>query len=239
LSLPLRSSGALQSAPQAAAQVLREAIIAGELKGGDRILEQKWSERLGIGQPTLREAMRELEHQGLLRRTTQRGTFVAVLSPDDYRQILEVRIPLEAMAVSRAAKRITPELEAELSSIVEAMAGIEHDSDVKRFHDCDVMFHRTIWKAADNRYLEELLETITFRLFVFSIVGRWPESPGFEPERHASIEQHQGILDGIRTGDPERARMAFIQSTVVYWNKQYGLLLDESDLMRGFLSMDG
>jgi DNA-binding GntR family transcriptional regulator len=218
---------------------LREAIIAGELKGGDRILEQKWSERLGIGQPTLREAMRELEHQGLLRRTTQRGTFVAVLSPDDYRQILEVRIPLEAMAVGRAAKRITPELEAELASIVEAMAGIEHDSDVKRFHDCDVMFHRTIWKAADNRYLEELLETITFRLFVFSIVGRWPESPDFEPERHASIEQHQGILDGIRTGNPERARTAFIQSTVVYWNKQYGMLLDEDDLMRGFLTLNG
>ena len=49
----------VQSAPQAAAQALREAIISGELKGGDRILEQKWSAQLGIGQPTLREALRE------------------------------------------------------------------------------------------------------------------------------------------------------------------------------------
>jgi DNA-binding GntR family transcriptional regulator len=239
LSQLLRASGALQSAPQAAAQVLREAIITGELKGGDRILEQKWANRLGIGQPTLREAMRELEHQGLLRRTTQRGTFVSVLSPDDYRQILEVRIPLEAIAVGRAAKRLTPELEAELSAIVTAMANIEHDSDVKSFHDCDVMFHRTIWKAADNPYLEQLLETITFRLFVFSVVGRWPESPEFEPERHASIEQHQGILDGILSRDPERARQAFVENTVGYWKKQYEISLDETELMRGILSLDG
>jgi DNA-binding GntR family transcriptional regulator len=237
LSLPLRSSGALQSAPQAAAQVLREAIIAGELKGGDRILEAQWSTRLGIGQPTLREAMRELEHQGLLRRTTQRGTFVTVLSPDDYRQILEVRIPLEAMAISRAANRMTPKLEKELSDIVKAMESTEQGSDVKRFHDCDVMFHRAVWKASDNRYLEELLETITFRLFVFSIVGRWPESPDFEPERHAAVEQHQEILEGLLSGDPERARLGFIQSTVVYWNRQYGLSLDEDELKQGVIAL--
>src|ERR1700748_1150475 len=84
----------LQTAPQAAAQALREAIISGELKGGDRILEQKWSLHLGIGQPTLREALRELEQQGLLRKLPQRGTYVAQLSPEDYRRILEVRIPL-------------------------------------------------------------------------------------------------------------------------------------------------
>src|ERR1700686_5245113 len=89
----------IQTAPQAAAQAIRESIISGELRGGDRMIEQEWAERLGIGQPTLREALHELEHQGLLRKTPQRGTYVAQLSPEDFRLIQEVRIPLEAIAV--------------------------------------------------------------------------------------------------------------------------------------------
>ncbi len=221
---------ALPSAPQAAAQTLREAIISGELKGGERILEQKWSRMLGIGQPTLREAMRELEHQGLLRKTPQRGTFVAELSPDDYRQILEVRIPLEAMAVALAAAHLTPEAERELEDLIAGMAASEHDTDTRRFHDCDVMFHRSIWDLAGNSYLRDLLETITIRLFVFSVVGRWPGHPKAADERRAAIEQHEGIVAGIRTGDPAKAQRAFVEHTVEYWNRQYGLSLNKKKL---------
>lgn len=222
---------AIQTAPQAAAQALREAIISGELQGGDRILEQKWSVRLGIGQPTLREAMKELEHQGLLRKTQKRGTFVTELSPEDYRQILEVRIPLEAIAIGRAAKRLTPESERELTTITMNMATTQHDTDVKRFHDCDVLFHRKIWQISGNEHLQNLLEMITFRLFVFSIVGRWPNNPNAGSERIAAVQQHFGILEGIRSGDPHLAKQAFVKNTVHYWNKQYELGLIEADLL--------
>lgn len=230
---PHKQAGQLtiQTAPQAAAQALREAIISGELKGGDRILEQKWSMRLGIGQPTLREALKELEHQGLLRKTHQRGTFVTELSPEDYRQILEVRIPLEAIAIGRAARRLTPEFEKELTSITMSMATTQHDADVKRFHDCDVLFHRKIWQISGNEYLQTLLEMITFRLFVFSIVGRWPNNPNAAGERIAAVQQHIGILEGIRSRDPYQAKQAFVKTTVQYWNKQYGLALVEADLL--------
>jgi DNA-binding GntR family transcriptional regulator len=220
----------LQTAPEAAAQALREAIISGELRGGDRILEQKWSMKLGIGQPTLREALRELEHQGLLRKVPQRGTYVTELSPDDYRQIHEVRIPLEAIAVGLTAKRMTPALEREFVEIVDTMADTETDLDVRRFHDCDVMFHRRIWETAENPYLQDLLETITFRIFVFSVVGRWPDNPKAADERHAAIQQHQGILAGLCSGDPAEARRAYVTSTVDYWNRQYGLRLHADEL---------
>jgi DNA-binding GntR family transcriptional regulator len=223
----------LQTAPQAAAQALREAIISGELKGGDRVLEQKWSLRLGIGQPTLREALRELEHQGLLRKLPQRGTYVAELSPDDYRRILEVRIPLESVAIGRAAKRLTPESEKELTGLVMTMAGTGRDIDVKSFHDCDVLFHRKIWELAGNEYLQDFLEMITFRLFVFSVVGRWPDAPNAMSERIAAVQQHLGILEGIRTGNSQLARQAYVKNTVQYWNMQYGLDLSEDDMQIG------
>ena len=221
----------VQTAPQAAAQILREAILSGELKGGDRILEQHWAKRLGIGQPTLREAIRELEHQGLVRRTQQRGTYVTKLGLEDYQRILEVRIPLESLAVGTAATRLTDESEKDLVKLIRAMEGHGKNNSVGAFHDCDVLFHRTIWNLAGNEYLSEILETITFRLFVFSVVGRWPNTPNAAKERQAAIRQHKSILEGIRMRDAKKARVAFVRSTVTYWNEQYGLSLNESALL--------
>ena len=223
----------IQTAPQAAAQTLREAIISGELKRGDRILEQKWSLHLGIGQPTLREAMRELEHQGLLRKIPQRGTYVAELSAEDYRTILEVRIPLESVAIGRAAQRLTPASASKLVEIVRTMAqsGTGSDMNIKQFHDCDVLFHRTLWELAGNTYLQDVLEKITFQLFVFSVVGRWPGAPNAAGERSAAVQQYRGILKGVLTRDSKQARSAFVRHTVEYWNKQYGLELAEEDML--------
>ena len=221
----------IETAPQAAAQALREAIISGELKGGDRVLEQKWSSRLGIGQPTLREALRELEHQGLLRKIPQRGTYVAELSPDDYRRILEVRIPLEAVAIGRAAERLSVESEKELTDLVMTMAGNGLGVGIKDFHDCDVLFHRLIWQLANNEYLLDLLEKVTFRLFVFSVVGKWPDEPNATTARIAAAQQHLGILEGLRTRDSRLARQAYVKHTVRYWNAQYNLDLNERDML--------
>jgi DNA-binding GntR family transcriptional regulator len=221
----------IQTAPQAAAQAIREAIISGELRGGDRLIEQKWASRLGIGQPTLREALHELEHQGLLRRLPQRGTYVARLSPEDYRLIQEVRIPLEAIAIGKAAENFTPEADKELTALVEGMAapGVAK-SDVQQFHENDVAFHRKVWDLAQNEYLRNTLETITFRLFVFSVVDRWPGNPKAMGERIAAAQEHLGILEGLRSGNRHIARTAFIKQTVQYWNTQYGLALNEHDL---------
>jgi len=221
----------IQTAPQAAAQAIRESIISGELRGGDRIIEQKWAVQLGVGQPTLREALHELEHQGLLRKTQQRGTYVAQLSPEDFRLIQEVRIPLEAIAVGKAAENFTPEADREFTAIVESMAGSGiSEVDVKSFHESDVSFHRKIWKLAGNEYLQSTLETITFRLFVFSIVDRWPGNPKAMSERLAAVQEHLGILEGLRSGDKKTARKAFIKQTVQYWNAQYGLGIDEEEM---------
>ncbi|MGB7136649.1 MAG: GntR family transcriptional regulator [Acidobacteriaceae bacterium] len=220
----------IQTAPEAAAQALREAIISGELRGGDRIVEQKWAARLGIGQPTLREALNELVHQGLLRKLPQRGTYVAQLSPEDYRLIQEVRIPLETIAVGKAAKNLTPEAEAELNTLVTSMTGTSMaPTEVKNFHDCDVAFHRKIWELADNPYLRDALEAISFRLFVFSVVDRWAGNPRAFGERIAAVQQHLAILDGLRTRDPQAARRVFVRQTVGYWNEQYGLGLNEDE----------
>ncbi|HUZ93521.1 MAG TPA: GntR family transcriptional regulator [Edaphobacter sp.] len=221
----------IPTAPQAAAQAIRESIISGELSGGERIIEQKWAVRLGIGQPTLREALNELTHQGLLRKVPARGTYVTQLSPEDYRLIQEVRIPLEAIAIGKAAENFTPEADAELTALVTAMTGTGMAAtDVRHFHDCDVAFHRTIWELAGNEYLRDTLESVTFRLFVFSVVGRWPGNSNALSERLAAVQQHHSILEGLRSRNKDTARQVFVKQTVHYWNTQYGLDIKEDEL---------
>ena len=221
----------LQTAPQAAAQAIRESIISGELHGGDRIIEQKWAARLGIGQPTLREALNELTHQGLLRKLPQRGTYVAQLSPEDYRLIQEVRIPLEAIAIGKAAENFTAAADEELTTLVASMSGTGMAAgDVKNFHDCDVAFHRKIWELAGNDYLRDTLEAVTFRLFVFSVVDRWPGNSKAISERIAAVQQHLAILEGLRSRNRHIARQVFVRQTVQYWNMQYGLGLREEEV---------
>ncbi|MBN9615278.1 MAG: hypothetical protein BGO25_02450 [Acidobacteriales bacterium 59-55] len=242
-SSPKSNTGQLNipTAPQAAAQAIRESIISGELSGGDRIIEQKWAARLGIGQPTLREALNELTHQGLLRKVPARGTYVTQLSPEDYRLIQEVRIPLEAIAIGKAAENLTPEADAELTALVAAMTGTGMAAtDVRHFHDCDVAFHRRIWELAGNEYLRDTLEAVTFRLFVFSVVGRWPGNSNALNERIAAVQQHLSILEGLRSRNKQIARQVFIKQTVHYWNTQYGLEINEDELtLSGWMSADG
>ena len=71
------------SLPEAVAEKLREAVLAGQLKPGERLVEQKLAASLGIGQPTLREALKELEFQGFVRKSPKKGTYVTELTPED------------------------------------------------------------------------------------------------------------------------------------------------------------
>jgi len=207
------------TAPETAAQAIRNAIISGELKAGDRLPEQQWATRFGIGQPTLREALKELQYQGFVEKIGNRGTFVTKLDEEDFRAILEVRLPLEAMAFERAAVRLTPEVEQQLSSLILLMARDCETGDVQAFHSQDVEFHRTVWDLANNKYLKASLEGLCFRLFVFAVVGR--DKNWFR----ASVRQHQAMLEALCSKHAERAKQGFLDATVHYWNSRYNLAL--------------
>ena len=136
---------------------------------------------------------------------------------------LSLTFALETVSLVHGARhkerQATDEAEKELTTIVNAMAGKGMDViDVRNFHDCDVAFHRRIWELAGNEYLRDTLEAITFRLFVFSVVDRWPGNPKPLSERLAAVQEHLGILEELRTRDKNLARQAFMKQTVQYWN---------------------
>jgi DNA-binding GntR family transcriptional regulator len=210
---------------QAAAQALRDAILLGQLKPGDRIIENHWAATLGIGQPTVREALRELEYQGMLVKHPNRGTHVARLGREDYQQLMAVRMPLEVMAIRLAARNLSTERLAELQVLVDEMAAAVERRDLASFHERDAAFHRRIWDEAGNPYLAMCLESVAFRLFVFSVLG---DRARLHEENLASVEQHRQILAGLRSRDPEIAERLFVESTIGYWNQYYGVGGDQA-----------
>lgn len=208
------------SAVQAAAQSVRDAIISGELRPGARLVERDLAEALGIGQPTLREALKELEYQGLVRKLPRKGTYVASFTRDDVRKIMMVRMVLEALAVQLATLNMTPSAELRLGALVERMSAGADDNDLVGFHDADVEFHREIWRLAGNEYLLTSLEAMVFRQLVLGV-------PRHSHGRFlAAVKQHREILKGLCSHDPEKARAIFISETIAFWNEQAQLDLE-------------
>src|SRR5436305_9357298 len=201
--------------PELVAEQIRGAILSGVLKPGERLVEQKLSLQFGIGQPTLREALQELERHGFVRKNGNRGTFVTQFSEEDMRKNLEVRVVLEALAVQRAAKHVSDEDVNELQQIIGSMCDCAARFDRPGFHHADVSFHSKIWRLADNAYLSAALERFTFGLFAFALVRRNPLDGVFRNV----VEQHQLILDGLKTRDPIRARKAYESCTLDFWRE--------------------
>jgi DNA-binding GntR family transcriptional regulator len=200
------------------AESLREAILAGTFKPGERLVEQKLAARFGVGQPTLREALKELEFQGFVRKSPNHGTHVTQLTPEEFCKILEVRMALEIVTIERAAVRLTDEVVTRLEGAVDDMAAAAASFDLATFHKSDLRFHREIWDLAGNEYLVTALERVAFGLFAFVLLQR-PRQSG--NEFLAAAEQHREILTGLRSRNPAIARDTFIRATNRFWSTQH------------------
>lgn len=211
-----------QSLAEAAAQTLRDAIISGKLKPGERLVEQKLAAQLVIGQPTLREALKELEYQGFVRKVANKGTHVTKLSQEDCRKILQVRMVLEVLAIEQAAANVNPAAIKELEAAVKDMDVAARRFERTMFHKADLTFHRTIWKLTGNEYLEAVLEQVVFSLFAFVLLGQQQQ------EFLAAAAQHKNILEGLRSGNPATARQAFVQHTAKFWKEYHQISVDTS-----------
>jgi len=204
-----------QSRSSSAAAALRRAIAAAELKPGERLIELALAEHFRIGQPTLREALKELEYQGLVHRVPNRGTYVTELSFDDLRKIHQIRMVLEPVAFKLAAKNMTAEAEKNLAAIVDAMEEAANKVDRIGFHTQDIEFHRTVWRLSGNEYFEMALERFVFAMFAFVL------SKQGRDEFLAAVDQHRKSLAALVSGDPKRARRAYIEATAEFWKNHY------------------
>jgi DNA-binding GntR family transcriptional regulator len=150
-------------------EILSEAIFSGKIKPGERLNESQLSRELHISRAPIREALQLLQEQGMVVNHARRGMFVVSLEPEDIQKINSIRLILEAECLRLARKNLTTVSEAKLVQLLERLERSESASPNIRTR-LDFDFHRTIWAATGNEYLERTLTSLSGPLFAHSVL---------------------------------------------------------------------
>lgn len=190
--LPLRTAG------EHVYEHLRDAILSGRLRGGQRIDQDVVARQLGVSRMPVREAIRRLDSEGFVTNRPNRGALVTALGPDEMLELFEMRSALEALAVSLALPRIDAAVMAELEDRVRRMRRAE--ARIGAWIEIHETLHDAITRLAGRPRLAAAIRNLRqaaapyLRLYLSAY--RYAEMPGFE---------HETLLEAIRSGDPATA----------------------------------
>lgn len=148
---------------------LRQAILRGELKPGERLMEIQLANKLGVSRTPIREAIRKLELEGLVLMIPRRGAEVAEITEKNLMDVLEVRKALEELAAELACERISKEQIGELKVAAKEFEETLKSEDITRIAEADVRFHDIIFYATDNQRLITLLNNLREQMYRFRI----------------------------------------------------------------------
>ena len=183
------------------AEEIRAMILRGELGPGERLLEDRLAEQLGVSRNPVREAIRSLEATGLVEVIPRRGAYVGRIDADDARKLLEVRGLLEGFAAETAAAQADGELLDTLDRIIDEGQRASVAGNSVRAAELHRDFHLAIEQVAANPYLEQVTQPLRHRTeMIFSLL--------VDARGRLSWEEHARIRDAIASGDGEAAKQA-------------------------------
>jgi DNA-binding GntR family transcriptional regulator len=183
---------------------VREAIVRGELRPGERLKTEEIARQFGISRIPVREALHSLVAEGFVTLSPQRGAFVADLSVEDIEEIYLLRCLLEPVAARLAVANLTPELVERLVTIVEEMETSEDDQP--RWMDLDRSFHLTLYAASGR---PRLYRTITqLRANSERYTAIYIRSPQYLP---GARTRHRELLDAYLLADAALAEQRTYQ----------------------------
>jgi DNA-binding GntR family transcriptional regulator len=191
--------------------VLTEAIFSGKMKPGERLNESQLARELHVSRAPIREALQQLQEQGLVLNNPRRGMFVVHLEEDDIRKMNSVRLLLEAEALRLCKANLTPQIEAKLTQLLERLEKSESATASSRVK-LDFDFHKTIWAACGNEYLERTLNGLSAPLFAHSVL-RFVKS---DKIKHI-VFSHRPLLDFIKGNTKVSAEKIVAEHLRVPW----------------------
>lgn len=169
---------------------LRDAILSGKYRPGDRLNESSIAREFGISRIPVREALFQLQESGLVTNQKHRGMFVTQLSEEDTQKINSVRMILETEALKLARAHMTPEVAATLNALVDKME--IWNGELSEAAALDLEFHRTIWEACGNPHLVKSLESLVTVLFAHKTL----EHVSYEL-RQWRLNHHRALLNAV------------------------------------------
>lgn len=182
---------------------LRQAILTGELKPGERLMEIHLANKLGVSRTPIREAIRKLELEGLVTMIPRRGAEVAQITEKSMNDVLEVRRAMDVLCVELACERISEE---ELSGLKAACDNFEQmvkTQDVKKIARADVELHDIILRATGNSRLIQLVNNLSEQMYRY----RYEYIKDFS-QHEKLVEEHRIIYESLVNKDKETASEA-------------------------------
>ena len=182
---------------------LRQAILRGELKPGERLREVQLADKLGVSRTPIREAIRKLELEGLVVMVPRRGAEVAEITEKSLRDVLEVRGALEELAVELACDRILDEDIQKLHDAAKEFEDVSKSDDVTALAEADVRFHDIIYFATRNQRLIQLLYNLREQMYRYRV--EYLKRTEVYPTLFA---EHEHIIECLAKRDKDAAKQA-------------------------------
>lgn len=182
---------------------LRQAILTGELKPGERLMEIHLANKLGVSRTPIREAIHKLELEGLVILIPRRGAEVAQITEKSMNDVLEVRRAMDALCVELACDRISPEELEKLQNACDTFAEAVKTRDIRVIAQADVALHDIIVQATGNQRLVQLINNLSEQMY------RYRFEYLKDTSRHEClIKEHRMICEGIREKNKDAASQA-------------------------------
>ena len=192
-------SARISTTQESVVGAIQSAIFRGELRPGQRILEEDLALMLKMSRATVREALRKLEQVGLVQIRPRRGTFVTRLTLTEIERTCRLRAVLEGLAARYASERMTSGEWSALGRQARAMQTAAESGDRDAFLRLDQGFHELIWSAAADKQLEHILRFLSTPYFAF--IARLSTYVVSDMRRVGGA--HEEYVEALRAGDPE------------------------------------
>jgi len=181
-------------------EALREGILSGELKPGERLMEVQLAEEMGVSRTPVREAIRKLELEGLVVMIPRKGAYVSGLTLKDVADVFEIRGSLEGLAAALASERITDDEIESLESVLKELSLAIKNQDFETMVKRDSQFHQILFSATRNERLAQMVNNLKEHIDRFRIQSFT------NPIRMKNVlEEHQKIVDAIKDRDADSA----------------------------------
>ena len=179
---------------------LRQAVLTGDLRPGERLMEIHLAERLGVSRTPIREAIRKLELEGLVVMIPRKGAHVASITEKHLQDVLEVRRALESLGTALACERITKTELIELNHACKEFEKSTKSLQLTEVAKADVAFHDIIIKASKNMRLMSLMNNLSEQMYRYRF-----EYLKDITNYNALVQEHQNIYEALTQQDAERA----------------------------------
>ena len=204
---------------------LRRTIVEGRFSPGDRLREEQLAEALHVSRGPIRDALRELEREGLVVRRRNRGAIVASLSRADVQEVYSLRLAIEPLVCEWGAQNANEQDLREMEAVIRDFADLAttatsaHDAA-----DADLRFHDVVYRAAGHKRVQRLWQDLRPQVYIFLLARKYVGTADF---RDIMIANHESILAAITARDPERARLVAVQHVQASYSR---VIADFDDL---------